>query len=1215
MAVLKLERVILRYPHPVNLGHSPLASWIPIMVNQSQSAGFPYSFFEVDKRFTHMPAHISAKWRGRLGIVSEVKEDYYECMIFVFSDGMAIGLKDLPSAPAPYLNALPDGLRWPDLVMALRHNQSENADVVWMSNHPKAYLSENSAPEISQLFWSEQSTLSFDSLMTLTVRFLMKKTVHRDVKVGLSFSSTSEPSYFEVSAIEISDAPIYQVRFEPPTEDGSLGLADFESCRGNDQVQTPYFTYNTNTKVLTFTQNARAKWTSLVKVWGEMLEGHNFERQKNLNLDLLPFHLSRFRLNIDQSSLLKKLQQLSSQTLKLDLSDQTQAQFIRPLLNLTQQLSLISVGIPLNQGYLINWGEVTCRMIETGSEGLKGFLVDEGKNLVTQRQGQRRNDELKLLRHQGCAFVALFETSLYVQGLSQTDETIVENDEDFFQYLFERWQMLVQLKKDRPANEEPMIGTYLLEALKKVIKSILAELRTAIPLLNFNDGKAAFELHASPEPLLLSGLFQIFMRTLGPEVFSKMSTKLDTALVAVKTFRTVKPSAEFQNAYCLELVVSPEVRGWHMIPIFKEVGFDVLVDGVSLSELSEDDFKSVISVESGESGKESYFALNPGVFFRGVKVNPAELTFEANGEFIRYKDEVYFVNKKNLPGLKSLMAFWQRLAQEKSAEQLVAEAVTVKVQSHKMLDVLALASQGVELELDEDSQRVVDHFSRLGEAQASQKDLHSQIEFKPYQLTGVQWLMDLFHLGLGGILSDEMGLGKTAQVLGFLELLRKRKTPSARPALIVVPTSLVHNWKFEADRFFPKLKVTILNSGVQIQKTLKRKLTGKDVLVTTYGLMQVHKEILQGVSWQVLIFDEAHQLKNLTAQRTAVAKQLEAQFKLAVTGTPVENNLIEFYSLFDLVLPGALGPLVEFRKLYVDDFSFFKSAHIQHLKLRSKPILLRRTKKSVQLELPDKIETLVPLQMEKTQKDLYKKVALQFNDEIMSVVDKSGEASAQLHMLAGLMRLRQICSHPGVIESSNYQDVPPKLEYLLTMLPEIIESNESVLIFTQFKKTMDLMIPHLKKIAPVYSIHGGISSDERQKNLKAFSDNVDPAILIMTLKTGGVGLNLTKASYVFHLEPWWNPAAEDQATDRAHRMGQKKTVNVYRLIMQDSLEERIQEMKERKKKLYAALLGDPAESLDAATAAAGGQRLSKDDFVYLISGGGGAKKEISERED
>jgi SNF2 family DNA or RNA helicase len=453
-------------------------------------------------------------------------------------------------------------------------------------------------------------------------------------------------------------------------------------------------------------------------------------------------------------------------------------------------------------------------------------------------------------------------------------------------------------------------------------------------------------------------------------------------------------------------------------------------------------------------------------------------------------------------------------------------------------------------------------------------------------------------MNLGGILSDEMGLGKTAQVLGFLSLRQLDKEKIKDPCLIIVPTSLLHNWIHEKSRFFPKLTMKGLGSGKEVREALKsRSDDGQCVYVTTYGLMFEHKDLFLERAWDVVVFDEVHQLKNISAQRTGVARQLQAKFKLGVSGTPVENNLLEFYSLFDLVLPGGLGSLPDFRKRYVQENTLFKVENMQHLRFRSKPVLLRRTKKSVNLELPEKINSVVPLTMDHNQRKIYRSVAVQYNDEILSMVDKTGEASAQLHMLAALMRLRQICSHPGVIASADYKGTPPKFDYLFTMLPDIVASGQSILIFTQFRKTLDLALPLLKKIAPTYSLHGSMSSSERQRSLTEFSESSDASILIMTLKTGGVGLNLTKASYVFHLEPWWNPAAEEQATDRAHRLGQKSTVNVYRLIMQDSLEERMQEMKMQKMKLFAALMSENEEDAAAFVSSAG---LTASDFKQLI---------------
>jgi len=743
----------------------------------------------------------------------------------------------------------------------------------------------------------------------------------------------------------------------------------------------------------------------------------------------------------------------------------------------------------------------------------------------------------------------------------------------------------------------PLWNSELNQALKKLILTVVETYRRRLPCFSREDGKVSGMIKGC-EVSLTCALVELDLKLHGNSILIKQKTMSLEKFFTVSSDRDLQWVPERDQAKTdHSCQLSEGAGGWFLISFLKNYGFEIEFNGVPMAELSEDDLRGVISIQATPSAEESYFSLNPSVYFMGKKINPEELSFDGSGEFLKYRNEIYFVPRKNLPGVRSLMAFWQRLAVDKEKESSSLEGKYIQLPRHGMLDVLAMANQGVELELDPESQKLLEYYRHLGKQATAASEIHSQIELKSYQLIGVQWIWDLYQMGLGGILSDEMGLGKTAQVLGFFELLKRRQAESKSASLIIVPTSLLHNWTYEAKRFFPDLNLQILGSGKEIRAQLAAEIKPHTVFVSTYGLMYEHRDVFLTLKWNVIVFDEAHQLKNITAQRTGVARQLKARFKLAMTGTPLENNLVEFYSLFDLILPRGLGSLSHFRKLYVDEHSLFRAAQMEHLRLRSRPVLLRRTKESVHLELPEKIETLVPLEMEKRQKDLYRSVAMQFNTEVLSVIDKEGEASAQLHMLSALMKLRQICSHPGVLKSVSYTGIPPKLEYLATMLPDIIESGESVLIFTQFRKTMELILPHLKKVAPTFCLHGGMSSEERRKTLNDFSNLDKAGILLMTLKTGGVGLNLTKASYVFHLEPWWNPAAEDQATDRAHRLGQTKTVNVYRLLMQDSLEERIQEMKARKQKMYAALLSeDFADDLDIQ----GGQGLTKDDFSYLI---------------
>ncbi|NDD92339.1 DEAD/DEAH box helicase, partial [bacterium] len=469
-------------------------------------------------------------------------------------------------------------------------------------------------------------------------------------------------------------------------------------------------------------------------------------------------------------------------------------------------------------------------------------------------------------------------------------------------------------------------------------------------------------------------------------------------------------------------------------------------------------------------------------------------------------------------------------------------------------------------------------------------------DLKPYQHRGVQWIHDLYRLGLGGILADDMGLGKTVQTLVFLEMLRKAS--ELGHSLIAVPTSLTYNWFSEARRFVPDLPVHIFQSREISKANEFLETHPQGVLISTYGLLAEHEAFFSNYRWTVHVYDEAQNLKTITAKRTTVSRKLPARFKLCLTGTPLENHMGEFYSLMDLVVPGALGVFDQFRKTYMQSYSP-DPERVQYLKFKTRPLVLRRTKSAILKELPQKTESTVKIPFSDKQLAIYRDIALSWNSKVRKAISDDGESKSQLIMLTALLRLRQVCSAPSAVPNVSYTETPPKLSLLTDNLKSIIETGESALVFTQFLGTFDLLTEELKKAGiPFFSLHGKVSRKDREIQLQKFQEFPKGSVMLMTLKTGGVGLNLTKASYVFHLEPWWNPAVENQATDRTHRIGQTKPVQVYRYIMSESVEEKIEILKGRKSSQFNALFSDVETSQEIGEG--GSFSLSQKDFEYLL---------------
>ncbi len=633
-------------------------------------------------------------------------------------------------------------------------------------------------------------------------------------------------------------------------------------------------------------------------------------------------------------------------------------------------------------------------------------------------------------------------------------------------------------------------------------------------------------------------------------------------------------------------------------------GFKIFLNDQPIQELSESDLDINFNIaDRMDQSQINWFELSPKFFLMGQEIEPSNILRLGTGGVIEYENKLYLVPQKQIPSLRLLEDFWKKLQKSKIESSRRGRDTYYQLPRSQTLFLLALRKAGIPFQGDTEWIKLCEFYDRLGETTRT-LELPSSIkaDLKIYQKTGVQWLQDLYRLKLGALLADDMGLGKTLQTLSFLEDLRVKKEMGT--VLVVVPSSLVFNWRNEIEKFTPEIPVAIFSNDTR--ENIAAQVAGKKekLVLITYGMMLEHSEVISRNTWNIIVFDEAQNIKNINSKRTTVARALKARFKIALTGTPMENHFGEFYSLIDLLVPGSLGPLEDFRRGYVNspvvDYEL-----IQNLKLKIKPLVLRRAKKEILDQLPPKQETVVKIAFEEEQKDIYRNVALSFNRRIHEVMSTQGVAEVQLEMFTALLRLRQVCSDPAALPDIKYEKVPPKLETLVDSVKEITESGESVLVFTQFLQTLEHTEKLLKESGvPVLIIHGGISTAKRQKVIAEFSQTSVGTVLLMTLKTGGVGLNLTKASYVFHIEPWWNPAVENQATDRAHRMGQTKAVQVFKYIMHESLEEKIEILKERKDMKFQSLFTDrespEGKEQEAATFANGPRSLSKDDFEQLI---------------
>lgn len=427
-----------------------------------------------------------------------------------------------------------------------------------------------------------------------------------------------------------------------------------------------------------------------------------------------------------------------------------------------------------------------------------------------------------------------------------------------------------------------------------------------------------------------------------------------------------------------------------------------------------------------------------------------------------------------------------------------------------------------------------------------------------YQLVGLNYLLALSEMNFGGILADEMGLGKTIQVISFLLCKKDKKS------LVIAPTSLIYNWKEEFEKFAPTLKIGIVHGSKSIRKNILENRNDYDVLVTTYGTIKNDIEFYKREFFDFCIIDEAQNIKNPKAQNTKVIKDINAKVKFALTGTPIENSLIELWSIFDFIMPGYLFDEKKFKNKFVNK----SEKEIQELKSLINPFILRRLKRDVITELPEKIEKKYYVPMTREQKlayeDYMKEVRLKL---------KTGEEDS-ITIFSYLTRLRQICQDP-ILVNKDYKGDSGKMKVALEIMEEAIEENNKLLVFSQFTTVLKTLEEELnkRKISNKY-LDGATKAKDRLKLVSEFNESKEPQIFLISLKAGGTGLNLTSAKYVLHMDPWWNPAIEDQATDRAHRIGQKNIVEVIKLIVKDTIEEKIVQLQEDKREIINSVMSD-----------------------------------------
>ncbi|MDX8412837.1 MAG: DEAD/DEAH box helicase, partial [Mariprofundales bacterium] len=466
---------------------------------------------------------------------------------------------------------------------------------------------------------------------------------------------------------------------------------------------------------------------------------------------------------------------------------------------------------------------------------------------------------------------------------------------------------------------------------------------------------------------------------------------------------------------------------------------------------------------------------------------------------------------------------------------------------------------------------------------------------RPYQLRGFSWLALMRQWGLGACLADDMGLGKTVQALSLLQ--HEREAGESRPVLLICPTSVINNWYKEAERFTPALTVLIHHGPDRRRKAAFAQAAAQHALViSSYGLMQRDIDFIQQIDWAGVVLDEAQNIKNPESKQSKAARSIQAEYRIALTGTPVENHVGDLWALMDFLNPGLLGKQNAFKTSFFRPIQVWRNAEVAaRLKSLTSPFILRRMKtdRSIISDLPDKIEQKAYCTLTKEQASLYQSVVDNLQQSLQSA---EGIARRGL-VLATLSKLKQVCNHPAQFlgDSSSLAHRSGKLERLQEMVEEIREVGERVLIFTQFSQMGGLMQSYLQEelAEEVLFLHGGTARKQRDAMVERFQNDPDaPSIFILSLKAGGTGLTLTRANHVIHFDRWWNPAVENQATDRAFRIGQKHTVQVHKFMVAGTLEERIDAMITQKSNVASQVVGSGEQWLT---------ELSNDDLCDLIT--------------
>ena len=606
------------------------------------------------------------------------------------------------------------------------------------------------------------------------------------------------------------------------------------------------------------------------------------------------------------------------------------------------------------------------------------------------------------------------------------------------------------------------------------------------------------------------------------------------------------------------------------LPKLRRQGWKVEMEGAIASHMEEATF-AVPVVRIAENRGSDWFEVSYGFEdAAGGSISQADVyrALQKGDSFIRKDDRVTLLDASAIRDMGAVF----RDCSFGSGESIGSFKVSGVYSSYIKSSLDAL--DGVDVEASNDWLRAAE--IKRGKTATSKVDLSRKMEgiLRPYQKEGINWMRSLEQSGFCGVLADEMGLGKTLQTLVWISASRLLPDSRSKPALVICPTSLVENWKAEAAKFTPHLRTLVLTGSDRGDR--RDRLGSVDLGISSYAIMRRDIDFYEQHEFSVLVLDEAQHIKNHSTQNARAAKRLRSDNRLVLTGTPVENSVADIWSIMDFLMPGYLGSHRKFRDDYerpIASMTDEGERAQQRLRRKLEPFLLRRTKREVAKDLPEKIERVAYCTLTADQKRVYSELARSYRRKLDSLVESEGLGKSRMEVLKVLLQLRQACCHLDLLKGFDLNSEYPsgKLDMFFELLDEAMDGGHRVLVFSQFVSMLKILRVELEKRDLRYSYLDG-STKDRLDVVRQFNTSSDIPLFLISLKAGGVGLNLTGADMVVHFDPWWNPAVEAQATDRAHRIGQRRTVYSVKLIAKGTVEEKVLEMQDRKRRLIDATI-------------------------------------------